>query len=201
METAVVLTPPSPAAMEISRRYGDYNAFCHTFMPHHQNVYCTDILRCITGTAPTLAMVAEAYPSRGNSAAAWLVVQLKDLSDFCGCRDKLGEGQYVDLSRRIVSKYSYLKVTELMLFLSWFKEGRYGHFYGSVDPVLLFCALGKFVGERNAILTRQEDQQRTRQRDEWRRRAVTYEEYLDIRRRAEMGDEDAIELLKPPREN
>ena len=50
-----------------------------------------------------------------------------------------------------------MKLPELMLFFQQFKAGKYGRFYGSVDPMVITTALQEFLrfrAERLAVIER-----------------------------------------------
>lgn len=166
-----VSSAETPAIIE---RYGTREKFLLTFTPDRQVTYCPEEQRCVMGHAPTLGAVDRAYG--GNTSAAWLVIQLSNLSEFCGCRDKLSVGQLEELARIITQSYPYLKITEMMLFFYRFKQGRYGRFYGTVDPLVITTSLSVFIRERGELLTRYERQAcNTVAEDETS--CITYEEY------------------------
>ena len=127
------------------------------------------------GTAPTMAQVNVAYGA--HTSAAWLVPFLWDISEFCGCKQKFTSKQMDELAYIIVDGYYWLKVTEMMLFFWWFKSGRYGKFYGAVDPMVITTALREFVKDRNAIIAKHDGMEAEKKHAEWKRRAITYEEY------------------------
>lgn len=64
-----------------------------------------------------------------------------------------------------------MKVTELLIFFYRFKTGRYGHFYGSVDPMVVMEALGIFLKEREDLRRRYLDKTAT-QWCEWAREVL-----------------------------
>lgn len=136
--------------------------FLVLFNPSKQDVYCRSIDRCFIGTAPSLGKVAQCYGT--NIAKTWLDCQLRDLSEYCSCRDKMTIAQLIECSRVILSNYGYLKVTELMYFFNRFKAGRYGRFYGNIDPLVITCALHDFLAERESILARVRSRQREQER-------------------------------------
>lgn len=76
------------------------------------------------------------------------MIQLAELSEYAGVKEKLTTRQLTDTALLIQQMYGHFKVTELMLFFRQFKSGRYGRFYGSVDPMLIMTALETFAGER-----------------------------------------------------
>lgn len=135
-----------------------------------------DADRCFNGTAPSLGLVNAAY---GNGTSEeWLVYQLTDLSEFSGSRDKLTPRQIGQLAELIAADYYYLSVAELMLFCRRFKMGRYGRFYGSVDPIIITGSLRQFVRERAEAIDAYEHEQERLRREEEMKCAVTWEEYI-----------------------
>lgn len=168
------------------RRYGDREQFMLTFTSSHEAAYCRHVERCIFGSAPTLSQVNTAYGA--NTSAAWIITLLTDVSEFCGCKEKITKEQTDTLADIIALNYGYLKVTEMMLFFWWFKGGRYGKFYGAVDPMVITAALRDFVKDRNAIIARHDSMEAERKQAEWRKRAITYEQYKAKHAHEEIGD-------------
>lgn len=142
-------------------------------------VITNDTESCHFGDAPTLWDANNTYGS--GTSEEWLIYQLTDLSEFTGVSKKISAPQISQMAQLIVGDYGYLKMTEVMLFLRMFKMGRYGTFYGNVDPIVIMSALGRFVvEERNAVLG-------AREREEAKKhieavindpRNVSYEDYL-----------------------
>lgn len=145
------------------------------YNPDTQMEICSDTQLCITGDYPTLAEMRRDYGS--TIPTAWLVPQLQNLSWYCGVRDKLNANQLEECASIIAADFSYLKVSELMLFFHRFKSGRYGKFYGTVDPVLICQTLREFIKERNNEIDRIEAEERRLKREESAKKAVTWEEY------------------------
>lgn len=149
--------------------------FLVEFNPDTQMQICNDATVCITGKYPTLAEVRRDY---GTSVpTAWLIPQLQDLSWYCGVRDKLNARQLEECAFVIASDFSFLKVSELMLFFHRFKSGRYGKFYGSVDPLVICQALREFVRERNNAIDRIASEERKKKLEEHAKTAVSWKEY------------------------
>ena len=143
--------------------------------PSKQGELATRPYECIFGDHPELSAIRKQY---GNKApVAWLMPQLKDLSEFCGVRDKMTNEQLLQCSYIISTEYGYLKTSELMLFFHLFKAGRYGQFYGAVDPMKITTALRKFLADRNEYFYRLEQKQKDEEKQKAREGAVTYEEY------------------------
>lgn len=163
----------------ISNRYGDFKKFAAIFCADNQRSFCRTPERCVCGHAPTFYHIDIAY-GRG-AAAAVVLPQLFELGEFCGCKDKLNEMQNQQLAQIIVSQFGYLKITELMLFLWWFKSGKYGKFYGAVDPLVVSSALRDFLLDRDSIIESEKARQNARECAQTRQKAVTYEEWLAMR--------------------
>lgn len=108
----------------------------------------------------------------------FLVPQLFNISEFCGAKEKFTEGQIMETAQLIAVSYPWLKVKEVMTFCKQFKLGRYGQFYGSVDPMIITRALREFLSYRADVYAayeefkaqrkiEQEKQEPTISLDEW----------------------------------
>lgn len=118
--------------------------------------YCAEHKdRAYFGTAPTLVILRHAY--HDEAATMWLLPLLYDLCEYCGVKEKLDKNQLKQLARTIASEFGFLKVSEIMLFLHHFKAGRYGRFYGAIDPMIIIMALRQnFMHERAAAIEKRE---------------------------------------------
>lgn len=116
------------------------------YTPDMQIQYCCDEDRCFFGNAPTIGLVKAAYGR--NIAESWIEIQLNDLSEFAGCREKMRPRQTAELAAMILQDYPHYKLTELMLFFQRFKRCEYGKFFGAVDPMVIIQALGTFDVDR-----------------------------------------------------
>lgn len=143
--------------------------------PDVQKLICHDANRCYFGAAPTLSEINAAFGS--NTASAWLVPQLYNLSEYCGCKEKLTGNVLKECAQVIANEYYFLKVSELMLFFYRFKFGKYGRFYGSVDPMIITTALQSFMKERDKAYEAKEREEREQKEQEARKGAITWEEY------------------------
>lgn len=98
--------------------------------------------KCLMGNSPTLAdmrvMYGERYPR------IWLENQIRDLGEFTAVKEKPSIFQIQESARIIMEEFYYLKLSEFMLFFAHFKAGRYGRFFGSVDPIVITDALQSF---------------------------------------------------------
>jgi hypothetical protein len=114
-------------------------------------------------------------------AQLWLVGQLFDLSEYFGGKGKLTPMQLQETAKIMYASYPHLKLTEFMLFFFRFKQGAYGEFFGSIDPIKLMSALKTFLRERSDIIDRIENEKRKQEREKWEKEAVTYKEYLRMK--------------------
>jgi hypothetical protein len=154
--------------------------FCEQYSPSYQLEICSDSEQCFFGNYPTLSTLKAEHGK--NAPLAWLVPQLTNLSVYCGCKDKLTKEQYKECAFVIATEFYYLKVSELMLFFHRFKTGRYGRFYGAVDPLVITSALRDFIRERNDVIFLHDQQERERQLAESRKGCVTREEYERLKK-------------------
>lgn len=160
---------------EIIAAYGQREAFLSEFNPDTQKIICGTPDVCFFGGAPNLGQLNMTYGE--NTAIMWLIPQLYNLSEYSGCKDKL-EGHSLEMCAGVIAmEFHYLSVTELMLFFHRFKSGRYGRFYGSVDPLVITTSLRDFLRERAAIYDHKESEEREKQYEENRRNAISWEDY------------------------
>lgn len=180
----------------LSERYGDATQFLALFNPSVQASVIDKAERCYFGSAPCLSAVGKAYGS--GTVASWLEIQLRDLANYAGQREKLSESQSQQTAMAIIGGYSFLNMAELLLFFARYKAGRYGRFYGAVDPLAITNALREFCKQRVSEITAIEYARQAAERDKAAEGCVSREEYEAIKKRAEKGDIKAVELLKPP---
>lgn len=162
-----------------------------TFNPAKQIPYCRNVERCFIGTAPTLKVVEEVYGDR--VAESWIAIQIRDLSEFAGCKDKLSTTQIDQIAKVILLNFAYLKVTELMYFFVLFKSGKFGKFYGSVDGLVITEALQDFCQLRRDMIWQFEQKRIQAERLETEKkhseRAMSYEEWCEVKWLFNMGYE------------
>lgn len=150
--------------------------FCEQYSPSYQLEICGDSDECFFGNYQTLAEMKRDYGKK--APLTWLTPQLTDLATFCGCDHKLRKEQYKECAFVIATDYFYLKISELMLFFHRFKSGRYGRFYGSVDPLVITTTIRDFIRERSVAIERHDQEVREKEEAEHRKRVISYKEYL-----------------------
>lgn len=165
----------------------ELDAILLKYNPSNQAVYCRDYKeRCYFGTAPTLVSLRKLDDTADQQ---WLIPRLWNLSEFSGSSKKITKEQLRELAGVIAAEYYFLKVTELMVFFFQFKAGRYGKFYGNVDPMTITSALREFADERNVIYIKHEQELRDKQKAiddaESRKNAITYEQWQVLKKQKE----------------
>lgn len=166
--------------MLVTQRFGSEDDFMLKVNPNTQTSFGENPKSAIMGDYPTLNDIDMAY-GKGFSTE-WLVVQIDNLSMHTGARN-LTKEQQLELARILAVEYRHLKVTEMLLFFYRFKTGRYGRFYGSVDPMVITCAIREFVSERGQMIDRYMQEEREEQQEQERRSnpPMTREEYERIK--------------------
>ena len=135
-------------------------------------------MRCIKGKAPTLAVVRRDYGEQ--VAVDWLAIELNDYQNFVGVKEE-GKATFDvinELSKMILGRYYYLKLSEIMLFLQKLKYGDYGEMYGRIDAVRILRTLRQFITDRNEIIDRHDQEENSRKRIAAKKNAISYQEYL-----------------------
>ena len=128
----------------------------------------------------------QAY--NANSARNWLIPQLSDINEFCSCPQKMTTRQIRQCAAIIATEHPHLKVTELMLFCWRLKSGRYGRFYGTVDPMIILEALRRFLDERATAIQRRQEQAESKRRQDQQQGTVTYQQWLEMKKKGLFKD-------------
>lgn len=133
--------PPSTHRSSTITKYGNKKACLARF--DKRNIMAYNIDECLWGDYPTLSDLNEAY---GNGMSElWLATLMPIISEFSGSKEKLSDIQLDFLVQTIVQGYGFLKVTEIFLFIRLFMAGKYGKFFGGVDPLTITSSLKDFV--------------------------------------------------------
>lgn len=140
--------------------YGDFANFSKVFALHHVIRYAQNPVRCVIGTAPSLNVMRMAYGE--TLTRAWIGGILNFLNEFAGPKgERKMTPEIVKITADLIMcNFPTLKATELMLFLNNFACGRYGKFYGSVDPLVITEALSnEYIKERSVLLDKARKEQ------------------------------------------
>ena len=163
--------------LAIVERFGDRDAFLNTVTPKTQAAFAAKPMQAFMGDYPTITGIRIAYG--GKFPEQWLYPQIADLALFTGAAN-INKEQMRSLASVIATEYHYLKVTEILIFFHRFKAGHYGRFYGSVDPMVITCALREFIKDRNLFIEQYERELQNAKREQEQMKlqpTVTREEY------------------------
>jgi len=153
------------------KRYGNAEQFFKTFCPDNIAKYSSYPEKCISGYAPTLNVIKNAYGE--DVATSWLMLQLNCVNAIVGSQNKLSPEQTFSLAQLILfnTDFSTLKVTDIMLFINQLITGKYGCFYGSVDSQIIGEALYKYkrwkMEQLYEIEVKRKKQEREAMYQEW----------------------------------
>lgn len=155
--------------------------------------------KAYTSDTPTMN---DCFDSFGEpEAALWINAQITALYGTSSNRD-FGVVDGISIfSHSFAAEVRRFKLTELMLFFARYKAGKYDNSYASFDARRIGNAFFKeFLPERNRELdriTRELEQKRIEQRRFTPPEGYTsLSYYQEIKRRAAMGDPEAIKILK-----
>lgn len=139
--------------------------------------------RCVMGAAPTMGQLLRYFGQ--DTALSWLEIQIMTLSELCGAKGKISKLQAMFCAEQILARFGSLKVTELLLYFSYLAAGKYGHFYGSVDPQRILEWIDNYMSDRNEICqeydARKAAEEREAEEKDRRENCVTYDEYLKMK--------------------
>ena len=163
-----------------------FESFAKHYAIQNQDKCGLKIKESLCCASPTLYNLSTAYNE--ESATLWIFTQILHVALLTGVRkDDMLDKQIESASRNILANFPQLKATSLMLFCSRFRAGFYGHFYGTFDTIMFSEALITYIKWAREELARynreQEYQRRERQEQIDKANAISYEEYLKIKRK------------------
>ena len=173
----------SPTLMKIKNKYPTVKEFLVAINPDRQLHICNNPEDCYFGNSPTLISLNKLYGQ--GAAEVWLAAEVQEACLFMGIKEMPDINQTEKLVKIIALQYGYLKVDELQLFFFNFCSAKYRHFYSVFDPSIIILSLRDFLSDRSRAYEKREQRERDREREEWKKNAITYEEYQ--RRKKEKG--------------
>ena len=131
--------------------------------------------RCFSAKTYTLTQLRLNCAGLQNS---WLSAQITYLNSISGAT-QMTEMQMMMLVSNISQTYGYLKITELMVFFFQLAGGKYGKFYGAVDPMQIMVDLNEFMKYRSVMLNKIESERRSEERNKMlsNPKCITREQY------------------------
>ena len=172
-------TSISTCENDIAAKYGSVKEIMLANTPAMQMQIGDDEDLCHFGDFPTLFDLKNGY--QGRTDIAWLMIQITDLSEYCGCKWKLTSQQIEQCAAVICGQFGWLKITEIMRFCWLFKAGKYGKFYGNVDPMVITTALRTFIRDRADIIDHHESEINFAKIREGAKDGISYDEYLKLK--------------------
>lgn len=140
---------------------------------------------------PKLRTIAEAY-GQNFCVTSFMKAHMVKVNEFSGAKNKLDDGQVVDLCEQILAEYGYLNLFEFIVFCGRLRSGKYEDFYGSVDPMRIMKSLEAFMKDRWNDIVREEkrieSERQEREYNERLKNSVTFEQWF-----VSCEDEEAIE--------
>ena len=146
------------------------------FAPNLCAKFATEALeRCFSAKTYTLTQLRLNCAGLQNS---WLSAQITYLNSISGAT-QMTEMQMMMLVSNISQTYGYLKITELMVFFFQLAGGKYGKFYGAVDPMQIMVDLNEFMKYRSIMLDKIESDRRSEERNKMlsNPKCITREQY------------------------
>ena len=146
------------------------------FAPNLCAKFATEALeRCFSAKTYTLTQLRLNCAGLQNS---WLSAQITYINSISGAT-QMTEMQIMMLASNISQTYGYLKITELMVFFFQLAGGKYGKFYGAVDPMQIMVDLNEFMKYRSVMLDKIESDRRREERNKMLNnpKCITREQY------------------------
>lgn len=135
---------------------------------------------------------------------AFMVIWLNSLIDFYSTNGTMDAYQIVDTIDLIREEYPHYTQEDFKLFFKQVKKGYFDAVYGRIDGDVIMRWLQKYDASRTLAAERISIKESERYKEftdsGYFLSGVSYEEYLEVKKRAENGDEEAINELKPPHE-
>lgn len=175
---------------------GELKTFLTRYAPGTLPQFGLTAEECVAADSPALVDINAMFANR-NAGSTFLMCYINDINEYAGTDKKMDVQQRMECAATLYENFYHLKVTEVMLFFQRFKGGRYGKFYGSVDPMTIGQAAWSFLAERKRLLEKAEViRQREREREEKEHDAncITRDEYLRLCQLQTTGDPYAFEV-------
>jgi hypothetical protein len=117
-------------------------SFIDRFRPSQSTITPEQESAIVSGDTPTISTCVRVYGE--GTVNTVIILHLQQLNNYCGTQNKLDASQMEQFCTVVRSRFGYLKPEELVVFFTRFMAGEYGRFYGSMDPLFLAEALGRF---------------------------------------------------------
>lgn len=169
------------------------------FAPKHWGYALSNPDKAYTADCPTLMDYGKLYGT--NCPSDWIYLQVLALYGASASKDKGIADGIVLFAQSFAQEVKTYKLSELMLFFARYKAGKYDNSYASFDARRIGNAFfNEFLKDRNRELDKIN---RIKNLKEIEERRFTPPEgytsltwYQELKKRAESGDTEAINLLQ-----
>ena len=160
------------------QKYGNIKGVCHGYPFTDISAVASKPSVALTADVPSFVRLNQTFGDK--AASSWLFAHLKPLlANFLVDKKKMANEQIEFLASIIASNYPSMKLTEFMLFESYFLGGRYAEFYGDTSYILAITrSLQSFKKDLNTIYWQIErDKQNAIMAADTAETHVTWEQY------------------------
>lgn len=179
-----VNNPDAPVMTEQRRK--QYQTFLKQYSPDIQNIFADfspEDLYTLDRN-PTLRQLTGWFGK--GPTLTWMELQLTRFNDFCGASEKMQAMQIEDLACLLLANFPKATIAQFANFFARMKSGCYDRFYKSVDPMKIAASMKTYMEEQDAAFNRLREERdrldRERREAESRKRCITYEQYLELKR-------------------
>lgn len=127
---------------------------------------------------PSLGMFYNCFQFK---AIAWLAKHIDILNTISSAQNKLNDKQIKILAMDIFTQYYYWNLGDVCVFFGKVRRGQYGHFYGTVDNLMIMEWAKAFDKERRDEIERWENavrKEKMKEAEANKENTISEEEYL-----------------------
>lgn len=169
-------------AAAIIREFGTESDFLAKFNPDRQKTVALEAEMVFASQhIPSLVRCTYAYGE--STMAGWISNQLRTIVSMLPNDKRMDVKELERIGYDILSdpQFRVLRLTEIMLFVSQFRTGRFGKVYGTLTTLDICTALREFCKFRDAELLKIEKQKERYEREQHDKTAITWEQFCDIK--------------------
>lgn len=151
--------------------------------------------------APNLSIVSLKNDVGEPFIRALMVKWMGSFVNFYSVNGTMSDLQVADTINLILEEYPHYKQDDFKLFFNMSKKGMFGQVFGRMDGEVIMQWLKAYDIHRDTIAQKEsiKEAERFKPVSQVRSSGIYYQEYLKLKERAENGDKEAIEMLKPPK--
>lgn len=152
---------------------------------------------------PTIGIASQVRTLQRSTIVNWLVIQFLHTAEQFGSKDNITSQQLKQAAMDFLDLNPDLNPYEVMLYLRLLRAGKYGKVaYGQLAPNDLMAHTTTFRNQRDQELAVHYAEQKYKEEEERHQRmdthGITYQQFIDLKARADNGDEEAKRLLREP---